>query len=120
MDIATDTMALLANILLARSVEGRLRALHVAQSNTLRREPIGAPGGRRVAESATARPRRVLHAEVRDHVVLVHAVAGDADRPHERFAAIDGHAAREDLCAIAQLANARFARERRVAGQPPG
>src|SRR5678816_2618032 len=96
-------MALLANILLARSVEGRLRALHVAKARPPRRERVGAACGLRASEAA-GKPRcSVRNAEVPDHVVLVDAVARDADRPDEHVIPVDRSTPREDLRAVAKL-----------------
>ena len=45
---------------------------------------------------------RIVQAQERDHVVLVDAVARDADAADQRAAAIDRHAAGEDLDAVLQ------------------
>src|SRR5262249_51520818 len=83
-----------AYILLGGSVERRLRALHVAQARPLRGGPGGAHRGRRAAEAG------VGEREKRDHVVLVDAVARDADRSDERARAVHRQAAGKDLDAV--------------------
>ena len=88
--------------------ERRLRALHVAQ-----RACPAARAGRRAAPAARCRCRcrarapALCEPEEGDHVVLVHAVARDADRADQLPAAIDRHAAREDLDAVRPRARAR-------------
>src|SRR5881394_405664 len=102
--------ALAADILLARSVERRLRTLNVAKARTERCERIGAPRGLGVAHSVRELARRILDGEIRDHVVLVDAVARHADCAGELAAAIDRDAAGEDLQAVAQLRDSAVAR----------
>src|SRR6185436_21021665 len=91
----------LAHVVVSGIEEWSLRALHVSQSYALRDHRVGTAVGRRVADRAE-RLASVVQAEERDHVVLIDAVARDADCTDERAAAIDRHAAREDLQSVAE------------------
>src|SRR5690606_33322589 len=91
----------IADILLARVEEGREGTADVTQPN---RRPILEPDDdavraqihRRVADAARPSPP-VMSAKEADHVVLVDAVARDADAPDEAVAAVDGDRPGEDL-----------------------
>src|SRR5690606_23398960 len=86
--------------LLRRVEERRLRALHVAQTRAVGREQVGSHRARRVADGAGEPAPGVLESQVGDHVVLLDAVARGAEAAHETVAAIDRHAAGEDLGAV--------------------
>src|SRR5438876_3522256 len=91
-----------ADILFAAAVERRLRTIHVAQSRAfaLRHELVGAHGGRGVADARGEQLAGIGKPEKGDHVILIDAVAGDADRAHQLAAAINRHASRKDLNAV--------------------
>src|SRR5437773_790443 len=90
----------LADVLSVRIEERRLRALHIAQARALRRELIGTARRRGVREGAPGDLGGVEHAEETDHIVLVDAVAGYAQRADQPIAAIDRRGTRKNLQAI--------------------
>src|SRR5579863_1633656 len=90
------------DILRIRVHERRLRTLDVFEAGTLWRERVRPMRCGRVADRAAERRGSVRKAQKGHHVVLVDAVAGDADSTDERVAAVDRNTAREDLQAIAE------------------
>src|SRR6185503_2972258 len=89
----------IAGIALARVDERRLRALHVAQvgAGAGRENRVRTHARRRIRNAGAERHACIREAEKGDHVVQVDPVAGDADAADQQGAAIDRHAAREDL-----------------------
>src|SRR5690606_22128333 len=76
----------LADVVVVRVDERRLRALHVAQVRAARRKRVGTHRGWCVADRAEDHAR-VVQAEEAHHVVLVDTVAGNADAADQHVAA---------------------------------
>src|SRR3974390_1592084 len=89
-----------ARLLLVTVDERRIRALHVAQPDPLRGQLIGTYSGRCIADAGAERAAGAARPEERDHVVLIHAIAGDTDTADENAVAIDRDPARADVEAV--------------------
>src|SRR6185369_1399022 len=94
------TSLALANIGLRAVDERRLGALHIAQPNTMRRQRVRSLRDRSVADRAIEFDARVVQPQKRDHVVLIHSIAGHADTANQRVASIDRYASGENLDSV--------------------
>src|SRR5258706_16160324 len=93
----------IADALRAAVDERRLRTLNVAQSHSLRRQRVGAARRGCVADGTGKQSASLTQSEERDHVVLVHTVAGYANGTDKGGATVHRYATGKPLSPIGQL-----------------
>ena len=82
--------------------EWRLRTRHITQPHIAWSELVRTHYRWGMAEGSTHCLPSVVHAEERDHVVLIDTIAGHADRTDQRLATIDRHRTRKDLDTVGE------------------